>query len=172
MKSSRGQFYTWIDLNHHWEKREPFGHIGSFFFSVCIHCLELLHSKKCHASKQNRDFILSRQINNSTCTSMHFWVKLTRGFRLSANQDLHCMLSHLIKLIDYESVVMDRFFNLSTNSILTNVQAKLAKNGGQNSKYSHFSKSVSNLSHILKTTWNILNFAHHFLPIWPARLSI
>ncbi len=45
---------------------------------------------------------------------------------------------------------MDGFFHLSTNSILTNMRAKVAKNGGK----------------------NILNFDHHFLPILPARLSI
>ncbi len=31
---------------------------------------------------------------------------------------------------------MDGFFNLSMNSILTNVRAKLIKSGSQNSKYS------------------------------------
>ena len=31
-------------------------------------------------------------------------------------------------------IFMDGFFNLSTNSILTNLWAKLAKNGGQNLK--------------------------------------
>ena len=36
----------------------------------------------------------------------------------------------------YQGELMDGFFNLSTNSILTKVQAKLAKHGGQNSKYS------------------------------------
>ncbi len=46
------------------------------------------------------------------------------------------------------------------------MQAKFAKNGGQNSQYSwsFFKMCIM--------TGNILNFDHNFFPILPARLSI
>ncbi len=62
------------------------------------------------------------------------------------------------------------FSNLSTNSILTNARAKLAKNGGQNWKYS---RSFFMWQYTFwKMPGNIFGFVYHFLPILKKRTAM